>query len=130
MMLFATAVVSGGMLLWPLVNRLFASSVPHVGVIEAVQMINRRDAIVLDVRESSEYATGHIPNARHIPLAELNQRLRELDKFKSKPVVVSCQTGSRSARACGALRKIGFTEVFTLRGGITAWQQAGMPLNK
>lgn len=130
MLLFATAVVSGGMLLWPLVNRLFAGSAPQVGATEAVQMINRRDAIVLDVREPSEYAAGHIPRSRHIPVAELSGRLRELEKFKSKPIVISCQTGMHSAKACGTLRKIGFTEVFALRGGIAAWQQAGMPLEK
>ena len=64
MVLFGTAVVTGGMLLWPLVNRLIAGTAPQVGALAAVQLINRRDAVVLDVRDKADYAAGHIPNAR------------------------------------------------------------------
>ena len=129
MLLFGAAVVSGGMLVWPLLGRLVRPG-NEVGPLDAVQMINRRDAVVLDVREADEFAAGHVTNSRHIPLAQLAERLKSLEKFKSRPVIVNCRTGSRAASAAGILRKNGFSEVFTLRGGISAWQQAGMPLEK
>lgn len=127
--LFATAVITGGMLLWPLVNRMFRPG-SELSPFEAVQLINRRDAIVLDIRDPGEFATGHITGARNIPLAELAGRLKELEKFKGRPIIVSCGSGARAAVASGVLRKNGFTEVAALRGGIAAWQQAGMPLEK
>ncbi len=130
MLLFGVAVASGAMLLWPLVARLIGATVPHVGLNEAVRLINRRDALVIDVRDAAEYAAGHIPKSRHIPATELNGRLPELDKFKERPVVVSCQSGTRAQRACAVLNKAGFKEVVVLQGGIAAWQQAGMPLEK
>lgn len=128
-MLFGAAVVSGGMLIWPLISRLFSPGA-EVGAAEAVQMINRRDALTVDVRESAEYAAGHIANSRHIPLAQLADHLKALEKFKLRPIIVICRSGSRAASAAGVLRKNGFGEVFTLRGGVSAWQQAGMPLEK
>jgi len=130
MMLFGTAVVTGGMLLWPLVNRLLGAGAAQVGPTEAVQLINRRDALVLDVRDKAEFAAGHIPNARNIPLPELEGRLREIEKFKARPIVVSCQSGARSAGVCGLLRKNGFGEVFSLRGGIGGWVEASLPVEK
>jgi rhodanese-related sulfurtransferase len=129
MLLFGLALASGGMLLWPLVSRPFRAS-HEVSAFDAVQLINRRDALVLDVRASGEYQAGHITNARHIPEAQLADRIKELDKFRSRPIIVSCATGSRAPGVAGALRKKGFTEVFALRGGIAAWQQASLPLEK
>jgi len=129
MLLFGAAVISGGMLVWPLLSRLVRPG-SEVGPAEAVQLINRRDAVVIDVREDAEYATGHIANSRHIPLAKLADHLKALEKFKSRPIIVNCRSGARAASAVGVLRKNGFDEVFTLRGGISGWQQAGMPLEK
>ncbi len=128
--LVAVTVVSGVMLIWPLLQKVAVGGMKEVSVPQAVQLINRRDAIVLDVRDAAEYATGHVPNARHIPAAELEKRLKELQKFKDKPVVVVCRSGTRSASACGTLRKLGFQEVFPLKGGVLAWTQASMPLEK
>ena len=130
MMLFGTAVVTGGMLIWPLVNRLLGAGAPQVGPTEAVQLINRRDALVLDVRDKAEFAAGHIPNARNIPLPELGGRLREIEKFKARPIVISCQSGARAAGVCGLLKKNGFGEVFSLRGGIGGWVEASLPVEK
>jgi rhodanese-related sulfurtransferase len=130
MMLFGTALVTGGMLLWPLVNRLIAGGAPQVGALAAVQLINRRDALVLDVRDKADYAAGHIPNARNIPLAELSGRLREIEKFKSRPIVINCQTGARSASVCSLLTKNGFGEVFALSGGLKGWVEASLPVAK
>ena len=129
-MLFGTAVVTGGMLIWPLLSRLFVGGVPQVGALEAVQMMNRRDAVVLDVRETAEYAAGHIPHARNIPFAALTDRLREIEKLKSRPVIINAQSGMHSAKVCGALKKIGFNDVFALRGGLTGWVEASLPVEK
>jgi rhodanese-related sulfurtransferase len=130
MMLFGTAVVSGGMLVWPLINRATAGGIAQVGALEAVQLMNRRDAVVLDVRDSAAFATGHIPNARNIPFSELTDRIRELEKLKSRPIIVTGQTGARAAKVCTALRNIGVTDVVALRGGIAGWVEASLPVAK
>ena len=129
-MLFGTALVTGVMLIWPLIGRLFVGGVAQVGALEAVQMMNRRDAVVLDVRETAEYAAGHIPHARNIPFAALTDRLREIEKLKSRPIIINAQSGSHSAKVCGALKKIGFNDVFALRGGLTGWVEASLPVEK
>lgn len=129
MLLFGLAVSSGVMLLWPLLARTFRMS-HEVGAIEAVQLINRRDALVLDVRDTGDYAAGHIANAKHVPEAQLADRMKELEKYRSRPIIVSCRSGSRASSVSGMLRKKGFTEAFALRGGIAAWQQASLPLEK
>ncbi len=129
MVLFGLAVVSGGMLLFPLFTRGMRTST-EVGPTDAVMLINRKDAVVLDVREEGEYAGGHITNARHIPEKQLEERIKELEKFKSKPVIVSCASGRRSSAVADTLRKKGFADVVALRGGISGWLQAGMPLEK
>jgi len=96
----------------------------------AVQMMNHDNALLIDVREDSEFREGHILNARHIPLGNLQKRLGELDAFKDKPVLVCCRSGQRSASACGLLRKQGYQNVINLKGGVMAWQNAGLPLSK
>lgn len=121
----ALAAVSGGLLI---ATSLKGGS--GVSPARATQLINREDALVVDVREANEYAAGHLLNARHIPLGELDKRLGELEKFKDKPIILNCQSGSRSASACGVLRKAGFTQVHNLEGGIAAWEQAGMPVSR
>jgi rhodanese-related sulfurtransferase len=129
MMLFGLAVASGTMLLWPFVRR--ALRPPHeVGTFEAVQLINRRDAVVLDVRDAGDYNAGHIANARHIPEGQVAERIKELEKFKSRPIVVSDRSGARAPSVTGLLRKSGFNEAVALRGGVAAWQQASLPLEK
>ena len=119
------AVVSGGMLLWPIIR---GQSSGGVTPMQATIMINREDAIIVDVREPGEFGKGHIPNSRHIPLAQFGKRLAELDRYKDKPVIVNCNSGNRSMSACGALRKAGYSKVYNLAGGISAWEQAGLPL--
>lgn len=129
MMLFGAAVVTGGMLVWPLFGRLAGGSAPQVGAFEAVQLINRRDALIVDVRDKSEFAAGHLPNSRHIPLADLAGRLGELEKFKARPVLVNCAPVA-AGKACGALKQAGFKEVFALRGGMAGWAEASLPVEK
>jgi rhodanese-related sulfurtransferase len=97
---------------------------------DAIQMINHQDAIVLDVREDKEFNSGHIINSLHIPQGNLKTRLNELDKYKDKPIIVSCRSGHRSGQACSLLKKQGFETVFNLSGGVMAWQNANLPLTK
>ncbi len=123
----AVAVTSGGMLLWPLVS---GAGVPGVGPADATLMINREDAVVLDVREANEWSEGHIAGARHIALGVFDQHVSELEKFRQRPIIVVCASGNRSANACGKLKKAGFEKVFNLRGGVSAWAGANLPITR
>lgn len=127
--LLMAAVVSGVLFIWPSIAKLL-SKAKEVGVADAVQLINRKDAVVIDVREAAEFRAGHIPNARNVPLGQVSDKLKDLGKVKSKPVLLICQTGNRSAQAAATLGKAGFTEVYNLAGGMNAWQQANMPVEK
>ncbi|MFZ5511937.1 MAG: rhodanese-like domain-containing protein [Pseudomonadota bacterium] len=122
------AFVSGAMLLWPLVRG--RTGGPAVGPAQATLLINREDAVVVDVREPAEYSQGHIVNARNLPLGQLQKRLTELEKFKDKPLILCCASGNRSASASSTLRKAGFARVYNLAGGVAAWEQAGLPVTK
>jgi rhodanese-related sulfurtransferase len=128
-MLIAVFVLSGGMLLLPLVQRRF-SSVKDVTSAEATQLLNRRNAVLLDVREPNEFVGGRLPNALHIPLSQLAGRTSELAKLVSRPVVAYCDTGRKSASAAGALAKAGFQEIYSLHGGLAAWKKDGLPVEK
>lgn len=120
------AAVSGGMLIW----QSFARSGENVTVATATLLINREDALVVDVRESAEWSAGHIPNARHIALGHLANRLAEIEKYKDKPVIMVCASGNRSASGCSILKKAGFARVYNLSGGMRAWIDAGLPIAK
>jgi rhodanese-related sulfurtransferase len=112
----------------PLMLRLYR--IGSVSPASAVNLINRQDAGVVDVREDREWQQGHIPGAIHVPLGQLGNRMNELEAYKDsgKPLVVACQSGNRSAMAAVRLRKAGFEAVYNLEGGTAAWRQAGMPL--
>ena len=128
-MLFGGALASGVMLLWPLLTKAFRGG-KEVGPFEAVQLINRNDALVIDLRDTGEYEAGHISGARHLPERQLVERLSELEKFKTRPLVLACRSGMRASAAVQILRRNGFEQAVALRGGISAWEQAGMPLQK
>ena len=128
LLLIAVAFASGAMLIWPFVRR--TAGGPWVSTLQATQMINREDALLLDVREPAEYAKGHILGAKNVPLADLERRAAEFDRQKAKPVIVTCDSGSRATRAIGVLKARGFANVFNLNGGYGAWQQAGLPVEK
>lgn len=94
----------------------------------AIRIMNGNDAVVLDVRESSDYSSGHLKNARNIPLSALRDKLDELSSYRDKPVLAYCRSGNVSGKACRLLKKSGFTDVHNISGGITAWQDANLPL--
>ncbi len=128
LLLIVVAVVSGAMLIWPLLRR--TTGGPWVDASKATQLINREDALVVDVRDPGEYGTGHILGAKNWPLDHIGERGGEAAKRKDKPVIVYCDTGDRTPKAAAALRKLGFTRVVSLSGGLPAWQQAGLPVEK
>ena len=97
---------------------------------EAVRLINHEDAVPLDVREDQEFREGHILNALHIPYGIIEQRLAELESYKTRALIVYCRSGQRSAQASVALRKQGFENVYKLSGGMLAWRGADLPVVK
>ena len=127
LVLIAVALISGGLLLWPAISRRGRGG---LSAAEATQLINRRNAVVIDLRPSEDFANGHIPSARHIDFAELQAKVGQLVKNKSNPVLLVCQTGQQSHKAVRIVQDAGYAEVHVLQGGLNAWQQAGMPVVK
>jgi rhodanese-related sulfurtransferase len=97
---------------------------------DAVRLISREDAVVIDVRPDGEFRNGHIVNAVHIPVDQIDSRLGRLGKYRSKPVIAACRTGQQSAGVAKRLRSEGFEQVHRLQGGMLAWQSADLPLTK
>ena|SRR6185312_9732477 len=122
-------VLSGAMLLWPLLQRRLVP-VREIGTLDATRLINSEDPLVLDVREPKEFAGSRLPNALHIPLSQLKDRGAELAKFVARPVIVYCDRGLRGGAAAAALERLGFKRVQSLRGGLRAWKEAGLPMHK
>ncbi len=96
---------------------------------EAVRLINREDALVIDVRSKADYRKAHILNARNIPGAQIEERLRDLAAHKDKPLILYCANGTASTPVRDKLRAQGFATVFTLKGGLGAWQDASLPVS-
>ena len=104
--------------------------VNNVNPTQALGLINNEDAVVLDVQDNGEYKQGHISEARHIPASSLKDHLGELQKLRSRPIIVYCRSGNRSSGACADLKKNGFEKVYNLSGGLSAWQGANLPIKK
>jgi rhodanese-related sulfurtransferase len=128
-MLILVLVMSGGMLVWPLVQRRM-SSVKDIGNLEVTRLMNSANAVLVDVRETKEFEGGRLPKAVHIPLSQLGSRGDELAKYAGRPVVAYCMSGNRSRMAGSALARLGFTDVYHLQGGYRAWKDAGLPVEK
>jgi len=99
-----------------------------IGPAAVVMLINRRDAIVVDVREKKEFESGHIVDSINIPMLKLKQRMAELQKHKEKPIVVVCKLGQQSSEAVKTLQEAGHAEVFKLSGGLSEWKAQSLPL--
>ena len=97
---------------------------------EAVRMLNHESAVMLDVREAAELGGSGIRDAKHVSFSTLGDRFSELAKLKDKPVIAFCMNGFKSSKACSLLCRQGFTKVYSLKGGITAWKEANMPVVK
>ncbi len=122
----ALVVLSGGALLWPALQ----PRGKRASALQVTQLINRGKTTIVDVRTADEFAKGHLRDAKNIPLADLSARIGELDKSKTRSVVVVCQTGARADKAVRQLAAAGYDDVVSLDGGLTAWQAAGLPVAK
>ncbi len=107
------------------------SPVKQVDHQAAVALINKQDAVVVDVRTPEEFAKGHIAGSHHMPLAQIEQgNTTEIDKHKEKPVIVVCESGDRADKAATKLVKAGFQQVYLLRGGLSQWRASNLPVTK
>jgi len=113
-----------------LAHNLTVGAKGSVDPLGATELINHRDAVVVDVRPAADFAKGHTINALNIPMNGFKNQMGTLQKHKEKPIVVNCRSGSQSSAACQLLRKEGFAEVYNLRGGVLAWQSANLPLTR
>ena len=124
--LVLAAVASGALLLWPTIK---GSTGGGVGANEAVRLINREKAVLIDVSEPEEFSAGHAGGARNIPFAQLEGG-KGLPSNKALPLVLVCPTGARAARAAGVLKKAGYENAQVLAGGLKAWREANLPVEK
>jgi rhodanese-related sulfurtransferase len=125
--LVLAAIASGALLAWPILNR--GTQGGKVNVTEAVRLINREKAVLIDVSEPAEFAAGHAAGARSVPLGSL-ANAPNLPKNKALPLVIVCPSGARATRAAAALKKLGFENPRALAGGTAAWREANLPLDK
>lgn len=126
--LVLAALTSGALLLWPQIKGGVRSGA-SVDTAEAVRLVNREKAVLIDVREPAEYAAGHPVGARNVPLGQLPDG-KGLPSNKALPLVLLCASGARSSRAIGVLQKAGYANVRTLAGGLAAWREANLPVEK
>ncbi len=129
--LFVLAAVSGGLLLWPMISG--GGQGNTVSTAEAVRMINREKAVVIDVGEPDEFAAAHVAGSRSIPLGSIDTAKeggKGLPPNKASTLVVVCPTGARAARAAGMLRKLGYPNARSVAGGLKAWREANLPIEK
>jgi rhodanese-related sulfurtransferase len=127
-MLISIALASGGMLVWPMVSG--ALNADALSASGAVQLINREKAVVVDVCEAAEFAAGHVSGAKNVPLSEFEARLPAVVKNKALPLILVCATGARASRAVAIAKKLGYQQAQALGGGLKAWKEANLPLEK
>ena len=126
-MLISVALASGGLLLWPVIQGATATGLSPAN---AVQLINREKAVVVDVCETEEFAAGHVGGAKSVPLGQFEQRLPEVVKNKGLPLILVCPNGARANRALGIAKKLGYEKAQVLSGGLKSWKEANLPVEK
>ncbi|MCR6477662.1 rhodanese-like domain-containing protein [Variovorax sp. ZS18.2.2] len=126
-MLILIALSSGGMLAWPLIRGSGGGTLTAQG---AVQLINRERAVLVDVREPEEFATGHMIGAKNVPLNQLDEKLASTVKNKNVPLLLVCATGARAQRAVAMAKKLGYEQAQAVAGGLKAWKDANLPVEK
>ena len=126
--LILIALASGGMLLWPALTS--GGGANSVTPTQAVQLINREKAVVVDVCAPEEFASGHVTNAKNVPIADLETRLTQVVKNKNVPVLMVCASGIRAKRAVATAQKLGYEKAYSLAGGMGAWRAANLPVQK
>ena len=126
-MLISVALASGFMLFLPVMQ---GAATAGLSPQQAVQMINREKAQVIDVCSAEEFAAGHLIGARHVPLDQLEQQLAGVAKNKSQPLILVCASGLRSKRAVAVAKKLGYEQAHSLSSGLKAWKEANLPVEK
>ena len=126
--LILAALVSGGLLMWPMIKGSVGGAAA-VGTAEAVRLMNREKAVLIDVSEPGEYASSHASPARNIPFGQL-EGSKDLPSNKALPVVLMCPTGARAGRAVALLKKRGYEKASAVIGGLAAWREAQLPVEK
>ncbi|KAA6187277.1 rhodanese-like domain-containing protein [Thiohalocapsa marina] len=119
-----------GVILGLLTYNLIVGDKGSVDPMGATALINQKNAAIIDVRPAADFAKGHIINAVNIPMNGFKNQTAALGKYKDKPIIVNCRSGSQSQAACHVLRKAGFPEVYNLKGGVMAWENANLPLTR
>lgn len=122
--LIAIALFSGAMLLWPMLRSRVSG--PALTTLQVTQLINGKNATIVDIRPPEEFAKGSLPNARNLPPDRVKDGAGALKK--DKPVIVVCANGRSAGSVAAQLRSNGFSEVFVLAGGLAAWREAGLPI--
>lgn len=102
----------------------------ELGTLEAVQLLNREDPVVLDVSNSSDYAKGHIRGALHMPPSRIEAGNQQLLKYRERPVLVYCRNNQVAPQMASRLVKLGFTNVSVLAGGLTQWISDQQPVSR
>ena len=126
-MLISVALVSASLLFWPVIQGAGAGGLSPT---QAVQLMNREKAVVVDVCEAEEFAAGHVVGARNVPLNQLEDKLAAQVKNKALPLILVCQTGARSGRALAIAKKLGYEQAQSMAGGLSAWKAANLPVEK
>ncbi len=127
--LFILAIGSAVFLVWPRISK-HLNAVSEVGPLEIVQIINKGKVFILDIRPENEFREGHLLGSKNIPDKGFEDRISEIEKFRGKNVIIVATSNGRAFRILMYLRKKGFENMTVLSGGITAWQQANLPLEK
>ena len=109
--------------------KLRSGGATHVSAADAVRLINK-GALVIDVRKPEEFQAGHIVNARNVPLERVQKDEDAISKQKSKILLAVCADGATAGRAAGHLRKTGYENAFSLKGGLAGWRADNLPLVK
>lgn len=125
--LFLALLTIGGLLIY---NLTLGAPKDQMDPQGATELINHRNALVVDVRPVADFSQGHIINAVNVPMNGLQNQLGQLKKHQDRPVIVSCRSGAQSSQACRQLRSAGFAEVYNLKGGMLAWQNANLPVTR
>ena len=130
LLLVGLALVSGGLLLWPIVSSLVKRGEGSTTLtpLEATQLINHHNAVIVDLRAEKDFALGSLAGARNLPQATLAERANDLVRFKSRPLLLICDSGQQSTKAIATFKNLGFADVHALAGGIAAWKTASLPL--
>lgn len=127
-MLISVALTAGGLLVWPLIAS--GTAAGSLSATAAVQLMNREKAIVIDVGEPEEFAAGHVANSKNIPFGQLEDKLPSTVKNKALPLIFLCPVGARAARAVSVAKKLGYDQAQSLSGGLKAWREANLPVEK